>query len=152
MVDAYLNEEVPTEALDASAYKLEVAEIVLLAVVVKYGTLFAMVFAAVTLTLPEPPPPLQVEVVTAPVADTERQPPCPAREVMERFVVVAWPAIVVEARETRPPDWVRAEAKVAVPVVFRVPPILKAFDWVTVVPFALRVEVAKLFEPVQIAR
>lgn len=28
-------------------------------------------------------------------------------EVTERLVVVAWPVIVVDARDARPPDWVR---------------------------------------------
>jgi hypothetical protein len=45
--------------------------------------------------------------------------------VIAKFVVVALPLIVVEAKETRPPDCVRLEANVAVPVVFKLPPIKK---------------------------
>src|SRR5438105_4234361 len=75
------------------------------------------------------PPPEQVLVATRPEAVTERHPPVPAREVIERFVVVAWPVMVVEAREVRPPDWVREflrvvpPATVRVEVTFRVPPM-----------------------------
>ena len=51
-----------------------------------------------------PPPPEQVDVVTLPEPSTERQPPVPASAVIERFVVVAWPLIVVEASDAIPPD------------------------------------------------
>ena len=67
--------------------------------------------------------------------------PVPARLVIERFVVVAWPVIVVDAKETRPPDWVSVDAKVAVPVTFSLPPTFNALDWVRVVPLRLNVEV-----------
>jgi hypothetical protein len=60
--------------------------------------------------------------------------------VIERFVVVACPVIVVEARATTPPDWMRPAFKVVAPVTVRVlvtlsvPPIMKLFAWVMVVP------------------
>ena len=56
-------------------------------------------------TVPDPPPPPeQVDVVTLPEPSTERQPLAPASAVIERFVVVAWPLIVVEASDAIPPD------------------------------------------------
>ena len=60
-------------------------------------------------------PPEQVEVVTWPVPETDRQPEAPARPLMDRFVVVVLPVIVVEASATRPPDWFKA------PMMFKAP-------------------------------
>ena len=75
------------------------------------------VTAELVVTVPDPPPPPeQVLVETRPDPVTERQPLDPAREVIERFVVVAWPLIVVAERDTVPPDWVRGPWMVKRPV------------------------------------
>jgi len=46
----------------------------------------------------------QVEVVTTPAAFTLRHPEAPPRAVIAKLVVVAFPLIVVEARDARPLD------------------------------------------------
>ena len=58
--------------------------------------------------------PPQLVVATFPVELTVRQllPDVP-RAVMARLVVVAWPLMVVDAKDASPPDWVR-EASITV--------------------------------------
>lgn len=104
-------------------------------------TIEVVEFESPLMAVMPPPPDPQSEPVPETMPFMECRHCVPVTLVIVKFVVVALPLMVVDAKETRPPDCVRVEAKVAVPVTFTLPPTLNALAWVMVVPLTLKVDV-----------